>query len=131
MRADMVYRPIRCHARTWPEAQSLLVDESADHLDGGCRLLFHDPVARIRDDAAFDVSGHDAHDRRLLAAERFLGAERKNWHRQFAFLGKRSVIDRILIESGKLVEGGMHGAWPRIELGIVASRRLIDRLRIG
>ena len=61
----------------------------------------------------------------------FLGAERKNWHRQLAFLGKRPVIDGILAESGKLVEGGMHRAWPRVELGIVASRRLIDRFRIG
>src|ERR1700730_8820858 len=124
----MVDRPIRCHARTWPQAESILVEESADHLDGGRRLLFHDPVARIRDDARFDVSGHDLHDRRLLGAERFLGAERKNWHRQFAFLGKRPVIDRIPAESGKLVEGGMHGAWPRIELGIMASRSLLDPL---
>src|SRR5262245_11179361 len=67
----------------------------------------------------------------MAASKDFSPADCQDRHRQLACGRERLAIDRILREGRELVESGMHRAGSRVELGVVAARRFVDRFRIG
>jgi hypothetical protein len=60
------------------------------------RLLFHDPMPGIRDNAAFNIGGNLAHDFGWLRSKRLFRAQRQNRHGQLTFAGERLVVGRVL-----------------------------------
>ena len=112
-------------------AAILLVHESQDGGDRGSRLFFHQPVAGIRDHLGGYVRCDQAKAVGHAGSEGFVAADPQDRHRELAFRRKGLVVDCILRERRELIEGRMHRAGPRVELGIVATRRFVDPLRIG
>ena len=62
-------RPPSPGGRGGIEARLLLLQKRLDHPRRLRRLLFHDPVAGVLDDAAFDIAGDFAHHHGLRVAE--------------------------------------------------------------
>ena len=114
-----------------PSGMSLDIDKFDN--GGSCllTLFFHDPVARVGNDATCYVSRHKTRVFGHLCPERMICAERQHRHGQLAVGRECLVVDGILSKGRKLVESRMHRAGARIEFRVVAPRRLIDRFGIG
>src|SRR5215472_14527100 len=79
------------------------------------RLLLHDPVAGIADDAGRHVGRDKSHYVAHLRAERMVPAQRQHRHGEIALSSEDLVVFGVLIEGRELVERRMHRTRARIK----------------
>src|SRR5687768_7197437 len=76
------------------------------------------------------IVGGEAHDERLLRAERLRAADSEQRHLETrAVREERAVVDGVLIERGELCEARVHCAGLRIELCVVPARPFAELSR--
>ena len=100
--------------------------------DGLLRLFFHDPMAGVADDGSLDIARDEFQFRLHRRSIRMVTADREDWHAKLPDLRKRRfVLFSISRKGAKLAaKGVVNGARPRIQLGVMASRVLINRRRL-
>ena len=106
-----------------------VAEEVGDERDGRRRILFHDPVPRLRDDSARDVCGHVAHARGHRGAERLLSSDCQHRHGQLRSL-RHLVVLGVFCERSELREGGVHRTGLRVDGCVVRARRFVDSLGV-
>src|SRR5262245_60789025 len=112
-----------------PSVPSVARDEPGDDGNGLLRLFFHDPMAGVGDHGSLDITRDEFQFRLHRCSKGMVAADREDRHAKLPDLRKqRFVLFGVSRKGGKLAaEGVVNGAWPRIQLGIVASCVLANR----